>query len=94
MNSTKTALNGDDKLNEAKVAAKQTLGTLTHINAQRTALDNEITQATNVEGVNTVKDKAQQLDSAMGQLETSIRDKDTTLQSQNYQDADDAKRTA
>ncbi len=95
MNSTKTALNGDAKLNEAKVAAKQTLGTLTHINnAQRNALDNEITQATNVDGVNTVKAKAQQLDGAMGQLETSIRDKDTTLQSQNYQDADDAKRTA
>ncbi len=95
VNSTKTALNGDAKLNEAKAAAKQTLGTLTHINnAQRTALDNEITQATNVEGVNTVKAKAQQLDVAMGQLETSIRDKDTTLQSQNYQDADDAKRTA
>ncbi|WP_460997153.1 hypothetical protein, partial [Staphylococcus aureus] len=67
VNSTKTALNGDAKLNEAKVAAKQTLGTLTHINnAQRTALDNEITQATNVEGVITVKDKAQQLDIAMG----------------------------
>ncbi|CAC6897828.1 cell wall associated fibronectin-binding protein [Staphylococcus aureus] len=95
VNSTKTALNGDAKLNEAKAAAKQTLGTLTHINnAQRTALDNEITQATNVEGVNIVKAKAQQLDGAMGQLETSIRDKDTTLQSQNYQDADDAKRTA
>ncbi|EGS81877.1 putative CRISPR-associated protein Csc2 [Staphylococcus aureus subsp. aureus 21235] len=95
VNSTKTALNGDAKLNEAKAAAKQTLGTLTHINnSQRTALDNEITQATNVEGVNTVKAKAQQLDGAMGQLETSIRDKDTTLQSQNYQDADDAKRTA
>ncbi|CAC7818120.1 cell wall associated fibronectin-binding protein [Staphylococcus aureus] len=95
VNSTKTALNGDAKLNEAKATAKQTLGTLTHINnAQRTALDNEITQATNVEGVNTVKAKAQQLDGAMGQLETSIRDKDTTLQSQNYQDADDAKRTA
>ncbi len=44
--------------------------------------------------LNTVKAKAQQLDGAMGQLETSIRDKDTTLQSQNYQDADDAKRTA
>lgn len=95
VNSTKTALNGDAKLNEAKAAAKQNLGTLNHItNAQRTALDNEITQATNVEGVNTVKAKAQQLDGAMGQLETSIRDKDTTLQSQNYQDADDAKRTA
>ncbi|WP_256961710.1 DUF1542 domain-containing protein, partial [Staphylococcus argenteus] len=95
VNSTKTALNGDAKLNEAKVTAKQTLGTLTHINnAQRSALDNEITQATNVDGVNTVKAKAQQLDGAMGQLESSIRDKDTTLQSQNYQDADDAKRTA
>ncbi|HDA3471535.1 TPA: hyperosmolarity resistance protein Ebh [Staphylococcus aureus] len=95
VNSTKTALNGDAKLNEAKAAAKQTLGILTHINnAQRTALDNEITQATNVEGVNTVKAKAQQLDGAMGQLETSIRDKDTTLQSQNYQDADEAKRNA
>lgn len=95
VNSTKTALNGDAKLNEAKVAAKQTLGALTHINnAQRTALENEITQATNVEGVNTVKTKAQQLDGAMGQLESSIRDKDTTLQSQNYQDADDTKRTA
>ncbi|WP_337234407.1 hypothetical protein, partial [Staphylococcus epidermidis] len=32
VNSTKTALNGDAKLNEAKAAAKQTLGTLTHIN--------------------------------------------------------------
>ncbi|WP_171257842.1 FIVAR domain-containing protein, partial [Acinetobacter baumannii] len=41
-----------------------------------------------------VKAKAQQLDGAMGQLETSIRDQDTTLQSQNYQDADDANRTA
>ncbi|HGZ9749880.1 TPA: hypothetical protein ACOGHK_003015, partial [Staphylococcus aureus] len=39
VNSTKTALNGDAKLNEAKAAAKQTLGTLTHINnAQRNAL--------------------------------------------------------
>ncbi|MDN8932315.1 hypothetical protein Q0Q56_14460, partial [Staphylococcus aureus] len=49
VNSTKTALNGDAKLNEAKAAEKQTLGKLTHINnAQRNALDNEITQATNV----------------------------------------------
>ncbi len=45
------------KLMKVKAAAKQTLGILTHINAQRTALDNEITQATNVEGVNTVKAK-------------------------------------
>ncbi|MGT0202081.1 hypothetical protein ACVNPX_02270 [Staphylococcus aureus] len=48
----------------------------------------------NVEGVSTVKAKAQQLDGAMGQLETSIRDKDTTLQSQNYQNAYYAKPTA
>lgn len=95
VSSAKNALNGDQNVTNAKNAAKNALNNLTSINnAQRTALDNEITQATNVEGVNTVKAKAQQLDGAMGQLETSIRDKDTTLQSQNYQDADDAKRTA
>ncbi|WRN67593.1 hypothetical protein UM538_12485 [Staphylococcus aureus] len=37
--STKDALNGDAKLAEAKVAAKQNLGTLNHItNAQRTCV--------------------------------------------------------
>ncbi|WRN75073.1 hypothetical protein UM590_03530 [Staphylococcus aureus] len=39
VNSMKTALNGDAKLNEAKSRCEQTLGTLhTLINAQRTAL--------------------------------------------------------
>ncbi|WP_460899001.1 hypothetical protein, partial [Staphylococcus aureus] len=31
VNSTRTALNGDAKVNEAKVAGKQSLGTLAHI---------------------------------------------------------------
>lgn len=95
VNTAKNALNGDAKLIAAQNAAKQHLGTLTHITtAQRNDLTNQISQATNLAGVESVKQSANSLDGAMGQLETSIRDKDTTLQSQNYQDADDAKRTA
>lgn len=93
--STKDALNGDAKLSEAKAAAKQNLGTLNHItNAQRTALEGQINQATTVDGVNTVKTNANTLDGAMNSLQGSINDKDATLRNQNYQDADDAKRTA
>lgn len=93
--STKDALNGDAKLAEAKAAAKQNLGTLNHItNAQRTDLEGQINQATTVDGVNTVKTNANTLDGAMNSLQGSINDKDATLRNQNYQDADDAKRTA
>lgn len=61
--STKDALNGDAKLAEAKAAAKQNLSTLNHItNAQRTALEGQINQATTVDGVNTVKTNANTLD--------------------------------
>ncbi|MDN8862126.1 hypothetical protein Q0M49_13980, partial [Staphylococcus aureus] len=81
------------KLNEAIAAAKLTLFKLTQINnAHRTALDNDITQASNVECVNTFKANSQQLYGAMVILETSILYKDTTLQIQNYQDSYDAKR--
>lgn len=91
----KGALNGNHNLEQAKSNANTTINGLQHLTtAQKDKLKQQVQQAQNVEGVNTVKAKAQQLDGAMGQLETSIRDKDTTLQSQNYQDADDAKRTA
>lgn len=93
--STKDALNGDAKLAEAKAAAKQNLGTLNHItNAQRTALEGQINQATTVDGVNTVKTNANTLDGAMNSLQGSINDKDATLRNQNYLDADEAKRNA
>ena len=93
--STKDALNGDAKLSEAKAAAKQNLGTLNHItNAQRTALEGQINQATTVDGVNTVKTNANTLDGAMNSLQGSINDKDATLRNQNYLDADESKRNA
>ncbi|HIA7083826.1 TPA: hyperosmolarity resistance protein Ebh, partial [Staphylococcus aureus] len=93
--STKDALNGDAKLAEAKAAAKQNLGTLNHItNAQRTALEGQINQATTVDGVNTVKTNANTLDGAMNSLQGSINDKDATLRNQNYLDADESKRNA
>ncbi|MBE2140035.1 GA module-containing protein, partial [Staphylococcus argenteus] len=91
----KDALNGDAKLAEAKAAAKQNLGALNHItNAQRTALEGQINQATTVDGVNTVKTNANTLDGAMNSLQASINDKDTTLRNQNYLDADESKRHA
>ncbi|HEI1482477.1 TPA: hyperosmolarity resistance protein Ebh, partial [Staphylococcus aureus] len=93
--STKDALNGDAKLAEAKAAAKQNLSTLNHItNAQRTALEGQINQATTVDGVNTVKTNANTLDGAMNSLQGSINDKDATLRNQNYLDADESKRNA
>lgn len=93
--STKDALNGDAKLAEAKAAARQNLGTLNHItNAQRTALEGQINQATTVDGVNTVKTNANTLDGAMNSLQGAINDKDATLRNQNYLDADEAKRNA
>lgn len=93
--STKDALNGDAKLAEAKAAARQNLGTLNHItNAQRTALEGQINQATTVDGVNTVKTNANTLDGAMNSLQGAINDKDATLRNQNYLDADESKRNA
>lgn len=81
--STKDALNGDAKLAEAKAAARQNLGTLNHItNAQRTALEGQINQATTVDGVNTVKTNANTLDGAMNSLQGAINDKDATLRNQ------------
>ncbi|WP_460901568.1 hypothetical protein, partial [Staphylococcus aureus] len=75
---TKTALYGDVKLNAANDAAKQTFATLTDINyAQRLALDIEIPQATNVEGVTSVEVKALQSDVAIVQLVTTIHEPDT-----------------
>ncbi|HDW7999543.1 TPA: hyperosmolarity resistance protein Ebh, partial [Staphylococcus aureus] len=93
--STKDALNGDAKLAEAKAAARQNLGTLNHItNAQRTALEGQINQATTVDGVNTVKTNANTLDGAMNSLQGAINHKDATLRNQNYLDADESKRNA
>ncbi|MBD4562315.1 hypothetical protein GUG66_21730, partial [Xanthomonas citri pv. citri] len=79
----------------AQNAAKQHLGTLTHITtAQRNDLTNQISQATNLAGVESVKQNANSLDGAMGNLQTAINDKSGTLASQNFLDADEQKRNA
>ncbi|MBW0972411.1 GA module-containing protein, partial [Pseudomonas aeruginosa] len=91
----KNALNGDAKLIAAQNAAKQHLGTLTHITtAQRNDLTNQISQATNLAGVESVKQSANSLDGAMGNLQTAINDKSGTLASQNFLDVDEQKRNA
>ncbi|HHW6921483.1 TPA: hyperosmolarity resistance protein Ebh, partial [Staphylococcus aureus] len=95
VNTAKDALNGDAKLIAAQNAAKQHLGTLTHITtAQRNDLTNQISQATNLAGVESVKESANSLDGAMGNLQTAINDKSGTLASQNFLDADEQKRNA
>ncbi|HCY8403108.1 TPA: hyperosmolarity resistance protein Ebh, partial [Staphylococcus aureus] len=95
VNTAKDALNGDAKLIAAQNAAKQHLGTLTHITtAQRNDLTNQISQATNLAGVESVKQNANSLDGAMGNLQTAINDKSGTLASQNFLDADEQKRNA
>lgn len=95
VNSTKTALNGDAKLNEAKAAAKQTLGTLTHINnAQNEALKSQIDSATTVAGVNQVSATASELNTAMSNLQNGINDEAATKAAQKYTDADSDKQTA
>lgn len=95
VNNAKDALNGDAKLIAAQNAAKQHLGTLTHITtAQRNDLTNQISQATNLAGVESVKQNANSLDGAIGNLQTAINDKSGTLASQNFLDADEQKRNA
>ena len=65
MNSSKTALNGDENLRQ-KQNAKTYLNTLTSItDAQKNNLISQITSATRVSGVDTVKQNAQHLDQAM-----------------------------
>ncbi len=89
----KNALNGDANVRQAKSDAKANLGTLTHLNnAQKQDLTSQIEGATTVNGVNSVKTKAQDLDGAMQRLETAIANKDQTKASENYIDADPTKK--
>ncbi|WP_415918579.1 DUF1542 domain-containing protein [Staphylococcus warneri] len=91
---TQNNLNGNAKLTAAKAAANQQLGTLAHItDAQRHSLENDITQATNLAGVEQVNQKAQSLDNAMSQLETLVNNSNTIQNEQNYLDADQSKQS-
>ncbi|MBE2142418.1 GA module-containing protein, partial [Staphylococcus argenteus] len=95
VNETNQALNGNQKLADAKQAAKTTLGTLDHLNdAQKQALTTQVGQAPDIATVNNVKQNAQNLNNAMTNLSNALQDKAETLNNVNYTDADQAKKDA
>ncbi len=95
VNDTNQALNGNQKLADAKQAAKTNLGTLDHLNdAQKQALTTQVEQAPDIATVNNVKQNAQNLNNAMTNLNNALHDKTETLNSINFTDADKAKKDA
>ncbi|HCV2266442.1 TPA: GA module-containing protein, partial [Staphylococcus aureus] len=88
VNTAKTALNGDARLNEAKNTAKQQVATMSHLtDAQKANLTSQIESGTTVAGVQGIQANAGTLDQAMNQLRQSIASKDATKSSEDYQDA-------
>lgn len=95
VNDTNQALNGNQKLADAKQVAKTNLGTLDHLNdAQKQALTTQVEQAPDIATVNNVKQNAQNLNNAMTNLSNALQDKTETLNSINFTDADQAKKDA
>lgn len=91
----KNALNGDEKLAQSKTDAARAIDALPHLNnAQKADVKSKINAASNIAGVNTVKQQGTDLNTAMGNLQGAINDEQTTLNSQNYQDATPSKKTA
>lgn len=91
----KNALNGDEKLAQSKTDAARAIDALSHLNnAQKADVKSKINAASNIAGVNTVKQQGTDLNTAMGNLQGAINDEQTTLNSQNYQDATPSKKTA
>ena len=95
VNNAETGLNGDTNLATAKQQAKDTLRQMTHLSdAQKQSITGQIDSATQVTGVQSVKDNATNLDNAMNQLRNSIANKDEVKASQPYVDADTDKQNA
>ncbi len=95
MNQAKDALNGDEKLAQAKQEALANLDTLRDLNQpQRDALRNQINQAQALATVEQTKQNAQNVNTAMSNLKQGIANKDTVKASENYHDADADKQTA
>ncbi len=95
MNQAKDALNGDEKLAQAKQDALANLDTLRDLNQpQRDALRNQINQAQALATVEQTKQNAQNVNTAMGNLKQGIANKDTVKASENYHDADADKQSA
>ena len=89
------ALNGNQNVEHAKTQALADLEHLTSLNnAQKEALTQQINGATTVADVNQQSDKATELNTAMSQLQDGIANKQHTLDSQNYIDAEPSKQQA
>ncbi len=90
----KGALNGNHNLEQAKSNANTTINGLQHLTtAQKDKLKQQVQQAQNVAGVDTVKSSANTLNGAMGTLRNSIQDNTATKNGQNYLDATGSNKT-
>ena len=88
-------MNGEAKLNTAKQEANTALGQLNNLNhAQRQNLQSQINGAHQIETVNTIKQNATNLNSAMGNLKHAVADKEQVKRTEDYADADTAKQNA
>ncbi|HHC5864473.1 TPA: hypothetical protein ACN4UQ_002805, partial [Staphylococcus aureus] len=95
LNQAKNDLNGDNKVAQAKEAAKHALASYSNLNnAQSTAATSQIDNATTVAGVTTAQNTANELNTAMGQLQNGINDQNTVKQQVNFTDADQGKKDA
>lgn len=85
-------LNGNQRVEEAKVHANQTIDQLTHLNSlqQQTAKES-VNNATKLEEIATASNNAQALNKVMGKLEQFINHADSVENSDNYRQADDDK---
>ena len=85
-------LNGDQRVEEAKVHANQTIDQLTHLNSlqQQTAKES-VNNATKLEEIATASNNALALNKVMGKLEQFINHADSVENSDNYRQADDDK---
>ncbi|HAY1189645.1 TPA: hypothetical protein JZZ67_002791, partial [Staphylococcus aureus] len=88
VNAAKTALNGDNNLRVAKEQANNTIDGLAQLNnAQKAKLKEQVQSATTLDGVQTVKNSSQTLNTAMKGLRDSIANEATIKAGQNYTDA-------
>ncbi|MBW1159947.1 GA module-containing protein, partial [Escherichia coli] len=93
--SNKNALNGYEKLAQSKTDAARAIDALPHLNnTQKADVKSKINAASNIAGVNTVKQQGTDLNTAMGNLKQAIADKDATKATVNFTDADQAKQQA
>ncbi len=93
--STKNALNGTHNLTQAKQTASNAIDGATNLNkAQKDALKAQVTSAQRVANVTSIQQTANELNTAMGQLQHGIDDENVTKQTQKYRDAEQSKKTA